>query len=116
MSDTRNHRMSREQKLAYRELEDVPFERAIVDIVNPSPRVAFVQQQPQTQAAMHGSIVSAKSDFFFIRRDDGQPDVFLGTCQLEIDGLRPPKIGDRVRFDVKASDRGHRPFNVQVIQ
>jgi cold shock CspA family protein len=62
-----------------------------------------------------GKIISVRPDFYFIKRDDNAPDVFLGARQLEIDGLKPLKLGERERFDVQASNRGHRAFNVMVV-
>ncbi len=41
--------------------------------------------------------------FGFIKRDDGQQDVFLHITAVQAAGLPPPSEGDRVQFDAEPS-------------
>jgi cold shock CspA family protein len=52
--------------------------------------------------------------FFFVRPDDGGPDLFGHASSLQ-DGLMSVKAGTRVWFDIEMSDRGPRCKNVRVI-
>jgi cold shock CspA family protein len=51
--------------------------------------------------------------FFFIERDDGNGDVYLGIKELNLSGLASPVRGDRFRFDVKQGRSGLRAINVE---
>jgi CspA family cold shock protein len=44
--------------------------------------------------------------FGFLRRDDGERDVFLHANQVERDGLGEIRVGDRFRFEIDTDRRG----------
>ena len=49
--------------------------------------------------------------FGFIRPDLGGNDVFVNVAQLE--GESYLRVGDRVRFENRTTERGHRAYNVR---
>ena len=75
----------------------------------------MIVERTRGSQAVLGTVCHANDKgFYWIRRDDGGQDVFLGDKQLEIDGLMPLKVGTRLSFDITASRRGHRATNVRV--
>jgi cold shock protein len=44
--------------------------------------------------------------FGFIKRDDGDPDVFVHISAVEAAGLHPPQEGDRLSFDAQPGRGG----------
>jgi cold shock CspA family protein len=63
-----------------------------------------------------GTIVAANpKGFYWIKRDDGQSDVYLADKQLQIDKLMPLAVGTRLEFDTWTHNRGQRAFNVTVL-
>jgi cold shock protein len=67
---------------------------------------------------IYGTVSRANHEagYYWIRRDDNGPDVFLGDRQLEIDGLAPLKPGARIKFDIQATNKGHRAVHVSVVR
>lgn len=51
----------------------------------------------------------------FIKRDDGQPDVFVHAKQLKDTDLADLAADDVVEFEVEPNDRGPRAARVKVI-
>jgi cold shock protein len=54
--------------------------------------------------------------FSFIRRDDGQEDIFCGANSLARSGVAELKKGQRVEFDTQPTNRGtDEAINVRII-
>jgi len=52
------------------------------------------------------SYVHPELKYFFLRRDDGNGDVYLGLRELNEQRLPTPEKGDRFRFDLKSGSGG----------
>jgi cold shock CspA family protein len=59
------------------------------------------------------SYVHPQDKFYFLKRDDGGGDVYLGIKELNLARLASPNKGDRFRFDVKQGQSGLRAVNVE---
>jgi CspA family cold shock protein len=51
--------------------------------------------------------------FGFITPDDGSKDVFVHFSAIQGDGFKSLAEGDRIEFDVQASDKGPKAANVK---
>ncbi len=51
----------------------------------------------------------------FITRDDGEKDVFVHFSDIQGEGFRSLKEGDRVEFEVREDPKGPRASNVVVV-
>lgn len=51
----------------------------------------------------------------FITRDDGEKDVFVHFSDIQGEGFRSLKEGDRVEFEVREDPKGPRASNVLVV-
>ena len=47
---------------------------------------------------------------------EGQKDVFVHHSDIKMDGFVNLKLGQKVKFDIEASDRGLRSKNVELIE
>lgn len=64
----------------------------------------------------HGSVIwfAANRGFGFIRRDDGEADVFLGARVLAAAGLTEVGAGDRLEFGLELGARGEKFRAVEI--
>lgn len=62
-----------------------------------------------------GTVIYRSNDsrYFFVKRDDGEKDLYLGSKEIQMSGLAPPSIGDRLRFDVKVGSGGLRAVEIE---
>ncbi len=51
----------------------------------------------------------------FIQSDDGQ-DVFVHQSEIQAEGFRSLKEGQKVEFDVTQGDKGTKAINVKLIE
>ena len=51
----------------------------------------------------------------FITRDDGEKDVFVHFSDIQGEGFRSLREGDKVEFEVREDPKGPRASNVVVI-
>ena len=52
---------------------------------------------------------------FFIRRDDGEKDLFVHFTAIQGDGFKTLKEGQRVVFEIEDSPKGPKAKNVWII-
>jgi cold shock CspA family protein len=64
-----------------------------------------------------GTVVTYAGRFAFIRRDNGGPDVYVGTPELLKARIEYLKIGTRVCFEARQATDGRRPWarNIRVL-
>ncbi len=55
-----------------------------------------------------------KKGFGFIEQEDG-PDVFVHHSEINADGFKVLKEGERVTFDIEQGEKGLRAVNVTVV-
>jgi CspA family cold shock protein len=55
-----------------------------------------------------------KKGFGFIEQEDG-PDVFVHHSEINADGFKVLKEGERVTFDIEQGEKGPRAVNVTVV-
>jgi cold shock protein len=53
--------------------------------------------------------------FGFVTPDDGSKDVFVHFSAIQGDGFKSLAEGDKIEFDVQASDKGPKAANVRKI-
>ena len=51
--------------------------------------------------------------FGFVTPDDGSKDVFVHFSAIQGDGFKSLTEGDKIEFDVQASDKGPKAANVR---
>jgi cold shock protein len=73
------------------------------------------QETEMDNTTLEGRVKHWREDagWGFIKRDDGQPDIFLHRTQVV--GDHPPCVGDRVRFEIGASQRSGKPEAKRVV-
>lgn len=51
----------------------------------------------------------------FIRSEDGK-DVFVHQSEIQMDGFRSLKEGQKVEFEIKQGDKGAKAVNVKLVR
>lgn len=51
----------------------------------------------------------------FIRSEDGK-DVFVHQSEIQMDGFRSLKEGQKVEFEIKQGDKGAKAVNVRLVR
>lgn len=63
---------------------------------------------------MLGTCKWFKTDYGFIKPDEGDKDIFLHRRALEDSGIREVKEGDRLSFEVEQGKKGPQAVNVRL--
>jgi cold shock CspA family protein len=62
----------------------------------------------------HGTVIFWNGRFGWARRDGGGADIYLGIPQLERAGIARLEIGFRLRFEVRKSTHGRKPWAARI--
>lgn len=77
-----------------------------------------MSEHPTEQAALRGTVLwfDHRRGYGFLKRADGEPDVFVHFSGIDAPGYRQLQPDQRVEFVVVAGDKGPMATNVRVVE